>query len=145
MIKLTADDYNNLSEIVLLSNTPGFLYNSIKNSKISLRLSDNFSEKEILACLRSLVRKKSKLTYKEALTIYALAIAVESKGPNSVSNLLKIEMSWLQWWDDLLKIIQSKVRSANYHSITLQTPVEIKKKHTHVSSSSSITTYKINK
>jgi len=141
MIKLSTNDYNTLSEIALLSNTPGFMYNSIRDSKISLKISNKFDEKQLLSSLGALIKKKVKLTYRDALTIYAIAIACEVKGPETVAKLLRIKIPWLQWWNELLEIIQCKVRSDSYHSIVMPLSIRLKKTHSQISSSTNISKY----
>lgn len=122
MISLTDKEQDVISEIVLLSNTPHFLFKSMIDSGIPYDIKARYSRSLIMRRLKQLSTKKHP-TAQDALLAYSLLISLVYMSPSDISELDIVNLNWLNWYSTIREIVKAKGTSDAWHQVSLSYPV----------------------
>ncbi len=102
-------DYRNLEEIVIVANTPMFLYSNFQKNQSLLNFSFSFSDQQLIDFFYS--EYNGKRTFRNLVNLYSCIVAISLKDSSYVYGFFKNlkSINNLKWASELADIYFSKI------------------------------------
>lgn len=103
-------DFNSLTRIFILSNTPLYLYKNFRRNQTVQELSTRYGSSSLIEFVEQAVVEK-KLTLEKLVSIYSVIIALSFKNYSEVVDFFnRLDRFEIQWSKELKEIWLSKAR-----------------------------------
>lgn len=114
-MKVSKELINFVKHIALLANTPAFLYNTLRGNDSVIHFAEESSTTSLVKELTNIANKKKKSAYEIAM-IYLILVSLSYKDDFNASQLLKIDLSEVEWYYYLASYISAITTTTNIES-----------------------------
>ena len=105
MINITSNIQELANKLLVISNTPAFLYHSLRDSVLILDLSNTINSKDLIELINQLAHNARK-TRDELIYLYIYLVCLSYKNDFDSSLLTKLNFPWAEWYKHFVSYIQ---------------------------------------